>query len=240
MTEREAAKGLSTARHRGRGWIAAGLVGALALVASPATHGVAQQANPSPPLPPPGSLVTPPAAPKPGEAPPQAVPPASDQARMPEIGGPTEIMLEARPVLILRGQSTWDDGFDTLMEAFKSLRDEAGRQKIALVGQPQAAFTSTDDHGFKFEAMVFLQTPPVGPEPKVDAKFALGMSPSGRALKFTHGGAYDDIDTTYEAITAYLDEKNLKAKNLFIEEYATEPKASDDADLQMNILVLIE
>jgi effector-binding domain-containing protein len=199
--------------------------------------------QPVPNLPPPGSLVTPPSAPNPGQAlsPPAAGAPATpaDQNRMPEIGGPTDIVLAARPVLILRGQSTWDDGFENLMESFKQLNDEAKKHKLVIVGRPQAAFTSTDDSGFKYEAMVVLEAAPAA-RPAMAKEFELGLSPSGKALKFTHAGAYDDIDTTYEAITAYLDEKGLKARNLFIEEYMTDPKTSEDSDLQMNILVLIE
>jgi effector-binding domain-containing protein len=202
------------------------------------------QAQQAPILPPPGSLVTPPAAPNtappPAGNPPAAQPPsAADQNRMPEIGGPTEIVLEARPVLMLKGQSNWDDGFDNLMDAFRKLNEEAKKLKLNATGRPQAAFTSTDDYGFKYEAMIMLEAAP-GAKPALPKDFDLGQSPAGKALKFTHAGAYDDIDTTYEAITAYLDEKGLKAKNLFIEEYVTDPKTSEDADLQMNILVLVE
>jgi effector-binding domain-containing protein len=202
------------------------------------------QAQQAPVLPPPGSFVTPPAAPSPAQ-PPAATPPAqtptapADQSRMPEIGGPAEVVLEAKPVLILRGQSTWDDGFDNLMEAFKKLSAEAKKLQLSVTGRPQAAFTSTDDSGFKFEAMVTLEAAPQN-RPALSKDIELGQSPSGRALKFTHSGAYDDIDTTYEAITAYLDEKGLKARNLFVEEYVTDPKSSEDPDLQMSILVLIE
>jgi effector-binding domain-containing protein len=217
---------------------------ALAALIACAGAASAQQppASPTPTLPPPGSLVTPPAAPNtvqpPAVSPPAAVP--TDQNRTPEIGGPTEIMLEARQALVLRGQSNWDDGFDNLMEAFRKLREEATRQKIAIVGRPQAVFISTDDFGFKYEAMVLLAEPVPQQKPQLAKDFEFAMSPSGKALKFTHSGAYDDIDTTYEAITAYLDEKGLKARNLFVEEYVTDPKTSEDAELQMNILVLIE
>ena len=159
---------------------------------------------------------------------------------MPEVGGPTEIVLEPRPVLILRGQSNWDDGFDNLMDAFRMLAAEATSQKLPVTGRPQAAFTSTDDFGFKYDAMVQLDTVPSAPPPSLGKDFTIGTSPSGKALKFTHAGAYDDIDTTYEAITAYLDEKGLKARNIFVEEYATDPKSAEDPDLQLNILVLIE
>jgi effector-binding domain-containing protein len=34
----------------------------------------------------------------------------------------------------------------------------------------------------------------------------IGESPSGKAIKFLHRGAYDDIDSTYDLITAFLDE----------------------------------
>jgi effector-binding domain-containing protein len=216
---------------------------ALALLLASASAASAQQlpAAPAPTLPPPGSLVTPPAAPNPGGNPPAAQSPAAgDQNRAAEIGGPTEVALEARAVLLLRGQSTWDDGFDTLMESFRKLREEAAKRGIETAARPQAAFTSTDDFGFKFEAMIELRDGAPAAAPVLTKDFEIGRSPSGKALKFTHAGAYDDIDTTYEAITAYLDEKGLKARNLFVEEYLTDPKTSEDSELQMNILVLIE
>jgi effector-binding domain-containing protein len=59
-------------------------------------------------------------------------------------------------------------------------------------------------------------------------------------MKFQHRGAYEEIDATYEAITAYLDEKNLEAQNLFIEEYLTPLKASDDASLEVDVYVFIK
>jgi len=156
------------------------------------------------------------------------------------VGGPTEIELDARPVIMLRGQSTWDDGFDTLTEAFRQLRNEASKSKIATIGRPRAAFTATDDFGFKFEAMMTLEIEPAQPPAGLGKDYAIGKSPAGRTLKFTHTGAYDDIDTTYEAITAYLDEKGLKARNIFVEEYMNDPKTSEDPALEMNIYVLIE
>jgi effector-binding domain-containing protein len=199
-----------------------------------------------PTIPAPGSLVTPPAAPVVPPATPSApttsapVPQTPDQATLPGIGGPEEVVIAPRPVLILKGQSTWDDGYDTLMESFQKLSAEAARLKLPITGRPQAVFTSTDDSGFRFEAMVTLATEPSAPLPGVGREFQLGKSPEGKALKFVHTGAYDDIDTTYEAITAYLDEKGMKARNLFVEEYTNDTKGSDDGTLVMNIFILIE
>ena len=39
------------------------------------------------------------------------------------------------------------------------------------------------------------------------------------------------MDTTYEAITNYLDEKQLEAKDLFIEEYVTDPLTTPEDKL---------
>ena len=49
----------------------------------------------------------------------------------------------------------------------------------------------------------------------------IGKTPSGKAMRFQHLGAYADIDATYDAITAYLDEKGIDAQDTFIEEYPT-------------------
>ncbi len=45
-------------------------------------------------------------------------------------------------------------------------------------------------------------------------------------MRFEHRGAYDDIDATYEAITAYLDEKGIDAQEVFVEEYLNDVKTS--------------
>ncbi len=91
-------------------------------------------------------------------------------------------------MIILKGQSTWDDGFDNLMEAFQKLNAEAKRLKLATTGRPRAAFTATDDFGFKFEAMLTLSADPQ-PAPAAGKDFSFGKSPDGRALKFTHSGS---------------------------------------------------
>nr|WP_245300287.1 GyrI-like domain-containing protein [Methylocystis bryophila] len=41
----------------------------------------------------------------------------------------------------------------------------------------------------------------------------VGATPAGKALKFEHRGPYEDIESTYEAITAFLDEKGLETKD---------------------------
>jgi effector-binding domain-containing protein len=48
------------------------------------------------------------------------------------------------------------------------------------------------------------------------------------------------MDTTYEAITNYLDDKQLEAKDLFIEEYATDPLKTEPGKLVVNVFVPVK
>ena len=68
----------------------------------------------------------------------------------------------------------------------------------------------------------------------------IGQTPAGKAMRFQHFGAYSDIDGTYDAITAYLDEKGIDAQDFFIEEYMNDVKDADDPALQVNIYVLLK
>ena len=150
-----------------------------------------------------------------------------------------ELRLEPRPALSLKGESSWDDGYEKLLASFKALRAEARRLGIASTAKPLTAFLHTDDQGFRFEALLALENAPDAAL-KPGKSFAFTQTPAGRAFVFKHTGAYDDIDSTYEAITAWLDEKGLSAKGAFLEEYLTEPEDSDDTLLELNVYVFVE
>jgi effector-binding domain-containing protein len=87
--------------------------------------------------------------------------------------------------------------------------------------------------------MVPLAEKPAGKTELTDA-VKIKDSPSGKALKFLHRGAYDDIDSTYDLITAFMDEKGLDSKNMFIEEYLTDTKEPDDSGLEADIYVFLK
>jgi effector-binding domain-containing protein len=70
-----------------------------------------------------------------------------------------------------------------------------------------------------------------------DSGVTAGTSPAGKALKFVHRGSYDAMDSTYEAITNYLDEKQLEAKDLFIEQYMKDPLTTPEDDLVIEVYV---
>ena len=127
--------------------------------------------------------------------------------------------------------------FETLIDTFKQLNTYLERQGLKANGPSMTIYTSTDDNGFSFQAAVPLADVPQNP-PRGD--IAVGKSPSGRALKFVHRGSYNSMDSTYEAITNHLDEKRLEAKDLFIEEYATDPVTTPEDQLVITVLVPIK
>lgn len=148
-----------------------------------------------------------------------------------------EVTLPERTIVYLKGHSKWDAAFDTLVDAFKSLDEYLDKQGIKPAGATMTIYTETDDAGFSFKAAVPIAAAPENP-PKGD--IAIGQTPPGKALKFVHRGSYDAMDSTYEAITNYLDDKHLEAKDLFIEEYATDPVKTDTEHLVVNVFVPVK
>jgi len=182
-----------------------------------------------------------PPADKPAEQmPPAPPPPGAEPSPSPLKPGDAfglEVMLPERTMVYLKGHTNWDTAFDTLVESFKTLHAFMDKEGIAANGPAMTIYTQTDETGFQFEAAYPIAQTPANP-PKGD--IAVGPAPSGKALKFVHRGSYDAMDTTYEAITNYLDDHQLDAKDLFIEEYTTDPVTSNQDKLVIDVFVPIK
>ena len=163
-------------------------------------------------------------------------PPATKQAPPGKPADPfgEEVTLPERKMIFLKGEGNWDTAFETLVDAFKSVYGYLEKEGVKPAGHPFAIYTKTDDAGFEYLAAV-----PITQEPKVapQGDIAVGPAPSGKMLKFVHRGSYEAMDTTYEAITNYLDEKQLEAKDIFVEEYVTDPTKTPEDKLVINVLV---
>ena len=174
---------------------------------------------------------------------PTETPPAS--AAKPEVPPPPQssdpfgedTTLVAKPIVFLKGTGNWDKAFETITASLKKLKAYIQKEGLTADGQPMTIFTATDDTGFQFEAAWPVAAAPKNP-PRGDIQ--AGTSPEGHALKFVHRGSYDGLDNTYEAITNYLDERRMEAKDLFIEQYVTDPLTTDEDHLIVNVLVLVK
>lgn len=188
-------------------------VAAAALAASPA-----QAQTAPPPVPPPAGASHAPSPLKPGDA----------------FG--EEVTLPERTIVFVRGSGTWDKAFDTVAAAFRVLNQYLAKEGIRPAGKAMAIYTKTDDIGFDFQAAVPVDAPPEKPPTEPAGS---GPAPSGKALKFTHRGTFDALNTTYEAITNHLDEKRLDAQDMFIEEYDGPLSDNPDDPLVVTIFVPI-
>ena len=234
--------------------VAGGLAASAPLAEAQTSTTPATPAAPTPAPVSPAAPATPaPATPAPAATPPAVTPPAAASptapaapnadavpASPPDTSISQTLTLQPHPVLQVSGQSSWDDGFKTLNDSFTKLNEALAKAKIQPTGHPMAVFTETDDAGFKFTAMMPVAADPGAKPADMAAEISFGQSPGGKVMKFQHRSAYDDIDSTYEAITAYLDEKGLEAKNMFAEEYLNRTKSSDDNSLEVDIYVFLK
>ena len=78
------------------------------------------------------------------------------------------------------------------------------------------------------------------PKSPLGRDISTGRSPEGKALKFVHRGSYDNMDNTYEAITNFFEEKNIAPKDMFIEQYQTDPRSTPENELVITVLVPVE
>jgi effector-binding domain-containing protein len=203
----------------------AGIV-ALTLLAS---AGAFAAETPQPPSPAPSPS---PAAPSPSVA----ATPTPSPSENANLGAVVE--LTTQPAAYIEAKASREEVYGAILGALAKIRGAVGKAGLTATGHPVAVFLSADDDGFTFRAMAPLASVPT-PAPTLDDGVKLGQTPVGKAMKFEHRGEYDDIDSTYDAITAYLDEKGVDAQDVFVEEYLNEPKSPDDPNGQVDIYVLV-
>lgn len=208
----------------------------------------AAPALPSPAQAPAAPSNAPAAAPaKPPEAPsatnPAPAAPGGAQPAQPAQSGEgstgESVDLSARPFAYVEGKADRDEIYSAILSSLSTVKHDMDKANLAPAGRPLAVFVESDDTGFKYHAGYPLAAAPEGKASLSDA-VKIGETPSGKAMRFEHQGAYSDIDATYDAITAYLDDKGIDAQDSFIEEYANDVKDPDDPTLQVNIYVLLK
>ncbi|MGD1036103.1 MAG: GyrI-like domain-containing protein [Roseiarcus sp.] len=197
----------------------------------------------APASPTPAASATPAPTPSPSTSP---TPAPSATSANPDATNPSEsgstgetIELAPRPAAFVEGKADRDEIFGAIIGSIGLIRTEIDKAGLKAAGRPIAIFLEADDVGFKYRAAIPLESIPEGKTALSDA-IKLGQTPVGKAMRFEHRGAYDDIDATYEAITAYLDEKGIDAQDTFIEEYLNDVKTTDDPNLQVDIYVLLK
>src|SRR5215207_2324403 len=197
--------------------------GALASAQTPPAAGVpAPGAVESAPLPPPGGA-RPTLVPEPGDA-----------------GDVAEVTLPGKPAAVISGTSGSDEGFATIRNALRKVEEELRKAGIAAAGRPVAVFQHFNaDGSFNYDAMIPIERAPQA-RTLLTNEIRFGTTPAGRALRFTHKGSYEDVETTYDMIEVYLEAKGIVVADPIIEEFVNDPRDASDAELELNIFVQLK
>ena len=189
------------------------------------SSGRAQQATPN------TANVAPPSPTPVGTASPSPSP-AADQG----VASNGEIVdLVSRPAALIEGKANRDDIFGAIVGGLKIVKAEINKAGLRQSGNPLTIFLSATDEDFHYRVEIPIEAAPEG-KTQLSEAVKIGQSPVGKAMRFEHRGPYDDIDATYDAITAYVDDKGVDALETFIEEYPADMTSSEDP----NTVVLID
>lgn len=157
---------------------------------------------------------------------------AQEKGKAPQENFGAEVELPARTLLFRTVKTSWDEAWPNIADAFKALHADAARLQLKVNGAPLVIYRTTSDEGFEFDAALPIEAAPAA-APGGDLH--VGPSRTGKALKFPYRGAFDAMDSTYELISNYIDEKKFNAEDLSIEEYATDPATAQPGDISINI-----
>ena len=120
--------------------------------------------------------------------------------------------MAARPFAYIEGKADRDEIYGAILGSLGLVKREMDKAGLKPSGRPLAVFVESDDTGFRYHAGFPLEAAPPDKASLSDA-VKIGQTPSGKAMRFQHIGSYADIDATYDAVTAYLDEKGIDAQD---------------------------
>lgn len=148
-----------------------------------------------------------------------------------------EVTLKPKTIAYLKGSGSWDSAFTTIVNGFKSVKAYLNKAGVKPSGSLITIYTATDANGFQFQAAMSVTDTPNEP---LSGDIVIGKSPGGRAFKFLHHGSYASMGATYDAITSFLEKKGIDAKELFVEEYVTDPTSTPEDELVVEIYVPVK
>ena len=140
-------------------------------------------------------------------------------------------------MVYMKGTGTWDAAFETITKAFKKLRGFATRKPQSRRHADNGLLPRRMTPASRSRPLLPLAEPPKNPPQRRNRRRQIAAGPCAqvRASRLLRR-----LDNTYEAITNFLDEKRLEAKDMFIEQYVTDPLTTNEENLVVNVFVMIK
>ena len=126
-----------------------------------------------------------------------------------------------------------------LTEAYGRVLAFLSRSRIAPAGAPVAITREWDpEDGWEFFAGIPIAEPPAV-LPDREAPVRIGRTPEGRSVVAVHVGPYAGLETTYDAIAAYIAVHDLEPAGPRWEQYVSDPGTTPAAELVTRVCVPI-
>ncbi|MBX5461842.1 MAG: GyrI-like domain-containing protein [Steroidobacteraceae bacterium] len=142
----------------------------------------------------------------------------------------------AQPVLLIRRKVARADLQGMLAEAFGKLFAHGHKAGLAIAGAPLARYVSTGSDVWTVEAAMPLAQPAAG-----EGEMEAAVLPAGPLAVGLHGGPYETLCETYEALERWIEANGHRASGPPWESYVTDPGAHPDpADWRTEVCFPLE
>lgn len=149
------------------------------------------------------------------------------------------VQTHAQPMVYVRFNATMDSNEigSKMGEAFQTLGQFIGTNGISPTGPALAVYhdytndSMTVDVGFPVEAAALG---------KATGDVKAGETPSGKAMKFMHMGAYDKLRDTYGAIEQHFKDEGIPMSPVCWEVYLNDPDATPEEGLLTEIFMKVD
>lgn len=144
---------------------------------------------------------------------------------------------EAVEILYVSGKSSQEasDVAQALATAYEEITLFMASRQIELSGQPIAITRGWDEDGYQFDAALPVNRLPESTIGNVKS----GFSPSGRAVRYSHQGPYEEMLQAYEQLASFMAANSLPEGPLSWEHYISDPANTPTEEIITHIYILV-
>jgi effector-binding domain-containing protein len=139
------------------------------------------------------------------------------------------VQTKSQPMLYVTRKSTMapDEIGKAMADAFATLGKFIGQHGVPVVGPPLAIYHDYSKSGLVMDIGFPVMAPATG---MAAGEIRAGETPSGKALKAVHRGAYDKLRETYDALGEQMKQAGIPMPAKSWEVYLTDPDTTPEAE----------
>lgn len=122
-------------------------------------------------------------------------------------------------------------------EAFQKLGQFIGMNQIEVAGPALSVYRDYTDDGMTVDIGFPVAAAALG---KATGEIKAGQTPSGKAIKVVHKGAYDRLRDTYGEIEEHFKAEDIPMSPIAWEVYLNDPNSTPEEDLITEIFMQVD